>query len=61
MIRQKTIDVYERTYKFNTIISAAMETFNAISKTTNINIWREGYDAIIKAIVPISPNIDKFF
>lgn len=55
MIRKKTIDVYERTYKFNTIVAAAMETFNAISRTTDPEIWKDGYKAIIGAIEPIAP------
>jgi hypothetical protein len=34
-----------------------METYNAISKTTDINIWKDGYRAIIESISPISPEV----
>lgn len=57
IIRKRTNEVYEKNYKFNTIVSTAMETFNAISKTTDINIWKEGYEVIMNAISPISPDV----
>ena len=60
VIRKKTVDVYERTYKFNTIVASAMETFNAISKQNNPEIWKDGYDAIIDAISPIAPGIVQY-
>lgn len=49
--------VYEKNYNFNTIVAFSMETFNAISKTSNPDIWRKGYEKIIEAISPIVPHI----
>ena len=57
IMRERIVQVYERTYRFNTIIAFAMEVFNAISKTTSPEIWKEGYDVIIEAINPIAPHI----
>ena len=57
MMRDKISVVYEKTYKFNTIVAAAMETYNAISKQTNPEIWREGYEVIIYGMSPIAPHI----
>jgi len=49
--------VYEENYNFNTIIAFSMETFNAISKTSDKQIWKDGYKSIIEAISPIAPHI----
>ena len=57
MITGRTKSCYENNYKFNTIIAGAMETYNAISKQSNPDIWKEGYMAIIDAIDPIVPHI----
>lgn len=57
MIVDRTKFVYEQSYRFNTIVAAAMETYNAISKQTNPEIWINGYTAIINAIEPIAPHI----
>ena len=57
MMRERIIQVYENNYRFNTIIAFSMEVFNAISKTTNPEIWKDGYDIIIEAIRPIAPHI----
>lgn len=56
-MKNKAEVVYNRTNKYNTIISSAMECYNAISKQTNFEIWRDGYVAIIDAIDPICPHI----
>lgn len=56
-IKKKTQIVYEKSHKFNTIVSSAMECYNYISKQTNPQIWKEGYAAIIDAIEPICPHI----
>jgi leucyl-tRNA synthetase len=56
-IKKKSDIVYEKTYKFNTMISTAMECYNAISKQSNPKIWKDGYSAIIDAISPICPHI----
>lgn len=56
-MEEKIKNIYESTFRFNTIVSTAMETYNAISKQTNPNITRVGVKAIINAIKPISPHI----
>lgn len=56
-IKKKAEIVYEKTNKYNTMVSSAMECYNAISKQTNPEIWREGYMAIVDAIDPICPHI----
>jgi len=57
MMKKKIINVYEKTYKFNTIVAGAMEVHNAISRQTNPDIYKEGYRVIIEAISPICPHI----
>jgi leucyl-tRNA synthetase len=56
-MEEKIKNIYEKTFRFNTIVSTAMETYNAISKQTNPNITKFGIKEIIKAIKPISPHI----
>lgn len=56
-MERKITQVYENTYKFNTIVSSAMEVFNYISKQSNPEIYKKGYEVIIKAISPIAPHI----
>lgn len=53
----KTKNVYEKTNKFNTVVSSVMECYNAISKQSNPEIWKDGYIAIIKSFEPICPHI----
>jgi leucyl-tRNA synthetase len=54
---QRIERVYEQNYNYNTIIAFSMETFNAINKTTDKEIWEKGYEKIIEAIAPIAPHI----
>jgi len=56
-MKKKIVHVYEKTYKFNTIVAGAMEVHNAISRQTNPDIYKEGYKVIIEAISPICPHI----
>lgn len=56
-IRRKSNIIYEKTHKFNTIVSSVMECYNAISKQTNPEIWEEGYMTIIDIFSPICPHI----
>lgn len=57
IIKQRRDMVYENTMKFNTIIAYSMETYNAISKTDNYDIWKEGIYQILESIGPIVPHI----
>ena len=56
-MRERIVQVYEGSYKFNTVVAFAMEVYNAISKTTDPEIWKEGYEVIIEGISPICPHI----
>jgi leucyl-tRNA synthetase len=57
MMKEKIVSVYEKNYRFNTIVAAAMEVYNYISKQTNPEIYRMGYEVIIEGISPICPHI----
>jgi len=56
-MKEKTTKIYEKTYKMNTIVSSVMETWNAISKQSNKDIWINGYKEIIDIINPIIPHV----
>lgn len=56
-MKKRITQVYEGSYRFNTIIAFSMEVYNAISKTTNKQIWKDGYKVIIDAMGPIAPHI----
>lgn len=56
-MKERIVQVYEGSYKFNTVVAFAMEVYNAISKTTDPEIWKEGYEVIIEGISPICPHI----
>jgi leucyl-tRNA synthetase len=56
-MKKKIIDVYEKTYKFNTIVASAMEVHNAISRQSNPEIYKMGYKVIMDGISPIIPHI----
>ena len=56
-MKRRIPQVYESNYRFNTIIAYSMEIYNAISKTTNPEIWKNGYDVIIEAMSPICPHV----
>jgi len=57
MMKSRIISVYEKTHKFNTIVAGAMEVHNAISRQTNPDIYKMGYEIIVEAISPICPHI----
>ena len=53
----KMVQVYEKNYRFNTIVAMAMDVYNCISRQTNPDIYKEGYKVIIDIISPICPHI----
>jgi len=57
MMPDRIKNVYEKNYNFNTIIAFSMSIYNAISKTSDPKIWKDGYNAIIDAISPICPHV----
>jgi leucyl-tRNA synthetase len=56
-IKERRKNVYENNMRFNTIIAYSMETYNAISKTNNVDIWKRGIYEIMETIGPIIPHI----
>jgi len=57
MMPDRIKNEYEKNYNFNTIIAFSMSIYNAISKTSDPKIWKDGYNAIIDAISPICPHV----
>lgn len=53
-------------YPFNTLISACMEAFNALSAQDNALVWSEGYYFLLHILEPIIPHLchelsDRYF
>jgi leucyl-tRNA synthetase len=54
---QKSKDVYEKTFAFNTLIAACMEALNALDKQKSGEVWSEGMYIILHLLEPIVPHI----
>ncbi len=54
---QKSVDVYEKTFAFNTLIAACMEALNALDKQDNGLVWSEGMYIITHLLEPITPHV----
>jgi leucyl-tRNA synthetase len=54
---KKSIDVYEKTFAFNTLIAACMEALNALDKQNNEQVWSEGMYIITYLLEPITPHV----
>ncbi len=54
---QKSVDVYEKTFAFNTLIAACMEALNALDKQENEQVWTEGLYIITHLLEPIIPHV----
>ena len=54
---QKSTDVYERTFAFNTLIAACMEALNALDKQENGAVWTEGMYIMLNLLEPIIPHV----
>ncbi len=54
---KKSIDVYEKTFTFNTLIAACMEALNALDKQENEQVWAEGLYIITHLLEPIIPHV----
>lgn len=54
---QKSSEVYEKTFAFNTLIAACMEALNALNAQENRQILTEGYFIILNLLDPIVPHI----
>ena len=54
---KRSIDVYEKTFAFNTLIAGCMEALNALDKQQNEQVWTEGLYIITHLLEPIIPHI----
>ena len=54
---QKSSDVYEKTFAFNTLIAACMEALNALDKQDNEEVWAEGMYIMLNLLEPIIPHV----
>ncbi len=54
---QKSTDVYEKTFAFNTLIAACMEALNALDKQDNAEVWSEGMYIMLNLLEPIIPHV----
>ncbi|AKF24297.1 leucyl-tRNA synthetase [Sulfurovum lithotrophicum] len=54
---QKSTDVYENTFAFNTLIAACMEALNALDKQDNGDVWIEGMYIMLNLLEPIIPHV----
>ena len=54
---EKSINVYEKTFAFNTLIASCMEALNALDRQNNHLVWSEGLYIILHLLEPITPHI----
>jgi len=54
---QKSSDVYENTFAFNTLIAACMEALNALDKQDDADVWAEGLYIMLNLLEPIIPHV----
>lgn len=54
---QKSSDVYEKTFAFNTLIAACMEALNALDKQDDGAVWSEGMYIMLNLLEPIVPHV----
>lgn len=54
---QKSSDVFNKTYAFNTLIAASMEAMNALQAQDNELVWAEGYYILTNILEPIIPHL----
>jgi len=54
---QKSTDVYEGTFAFNTLIAACMEALNALDKQNSGEVWTEGMYIMLNLLEPIIPHV----
>ena len=53
---QKSNDVFNKTYAFNTLIAASMEAMNALQSQKNEDVWAEGYYILTNILEPVIPH-----
>jgi len=53
----KSNEVMNKTYTFNTLISSSMEALNALNTQENQQVWFEGYFIMSNILEPIIPHV----
>jgi len=53
---EKSNDVFDKTYAFNTLIAASMEAMNALQSQKNEAVWAEGYYILTNILEPVIPH-----
>ena len=53
---EKSNEVMNKTYAFNTLIASCMEALNALNKQNNSLVWLEGYYILTNILEPIIPH-----
>jgi leucyl-tRNA synthetase len=53
---EKSNDVFNKTYAFNTLIAASMEAMNALQAQKNEAVWTEGYYILTNILEPVIPH-----
>lgn len=54
---EKSNDVFNKTYTFNTLIAACMEAMNALQTQKNEAVWTEGYYILTNILEPVIPHV----
>lgn len=54
---QKSVNVYESSFAFNTLIASCMEALNALDKQQDALVWSEGMYIILNLLEPIIPHV----
>ncbi|NPA61775.1 MAG: class I tRNA ligase family protein, partial [Epsilonproteobacteria bacterium] len=54
---EKSKNVYEKSFSFNTLIASCMEALNALDRQENSKVWSEGIYIILNLLEPIVPHI----
>ncbi|PLY09439.1 MAG: leucine--tRNA ligase [Arcobacter sp.] len=54
---QKSNEVFDKTYAFNTLIASSMEAMNALNAQDNKTVWAEGYYILTNILEPIIPHL----
>ncbi len=56
-VLRRSVDVYEKSFAFNTLIAGCMEALNALDKQENAQVWSEGLYIITHLLEPIIPHV----
>jgi len=54
---QRSNDVFNERYTFNTMIAGVMEAMNALNAQSNTDVWTEGYWILSSIMEPVIPHV----